>query len=101
MLDNTDFEFEHVPIEECENLCFALEVFGFCTIRHDGREPFTAQEVYFQAKVLDLDLLPIEAKMILDLSRHFVQEYAKYDEDANALNPYDPFAEEDDEEGDE
>ena len=86
-----------MPTDGFEKLHVAMELFGYCTIRHDGREPFTAQEIIAKCQLLEIDLLPIEAKMMMDLSQHFVGNYSKYDEDDQALNPYDPFADEDEE----
>ena len=82
--------FHYVPVDGCQHLIAVLELFGYCTIRHDGREPFTAQEVIAQASLLDIDLLPIEGKFLLDLSQTYVTSYSKFDETPMALNPYDP-----------
>ena len=90
VLDWSGAEFDYVNIDGCQHICMVLELFGFCTIRHDGREPLTAQEVIAQATLLDIELLPIEAKMILDLSQAFIGAYSEYDEEPMALNPYDP-----------
>ena len=101
VVDEGGYDFAYVPIDGCTNLCVALELFGFCTMRHDGREPLTAQELHYQSQMLDIELQPIEAKLILDLSQQFVGFYNKYDEDDQALNPYDPYATDDDDEDDE
>ena len=80
----TGQEFDYVPTDGIENICEFMVKAGFATSTRGGLEPFTPADIMGWREMLEMDLDPDECRMIMGLSRIFVNDHHLYDKNNRA-----------------
>ena len=87
-----NMQHDYVPTEGIENICNFMSKSGFCTVTRGGLEPFTPADIMGWREMLEMELDPDECRLVMGLSKIFVNDHQLYDKNNRARkSPYEVY----------